>query len=182
MANNNCRRLPILTQEEREDFWKIASGKTNEECWEWGACRFSNGYGCWYKRKEKPQRCFRAHRIAYSIAYGVDPLRLFVIHSCDNRACCNPAHLRLGTHLENMADMVTRKRGMIGDKNFYRRFPDMVHKGEAHYKAILTEADVLHIRHLRASGSTYSDISIKVGTSKSNIRFIVQRKTWSHVP
>ena len=49
-----------------------------------------------------------AHRLAYMLAVGpVDGWQ--VLHTCDNPKCCNPAHLELGTHAENMRQM--RERG-----------------------------------------------------------------------
>lgn len=54
---------------------------------------------------------FLAHRQAYADAHGV-PLSslkgLTVRHSCDVRACREPAHLSTGTHLDNMRDMRQR--------------------------------------------------------------------------
>jgi hypothetical protein len=63
-----------------------------------------------------------------------------VLHRCDNRACCNPAHLYIGTHHDNMRDRVARDR--------YQR-------GPRHYLAKLTWDDVARIR-----GSTLTDSTL----------------------
>lgn len=55
-----------------------------------------------------------AHRAAHLFGHGYLDPSLDVLHSCDNPICCNPAHLRMGTHLENMADMVQRGRHRNG--------------------------------------------------------------------
>jgi hypothetical protein len=38
------------------------------------------------------------------------PSDLLVLHSCDTRDCINIEHLRLGTHNDNMKDMMDRGR------------------------------------------------------------------------
>ena len=55
-------------------------------------------------------RPLRAHRMAYEVAKGDIPEGMHILHSCDNPKCCNPAHLRPGTHQENMDDMQARGR------------------------------------------------------------------------
>ncbi len=59
---------------------------------------------------------YSPHRIAYQIANGPIPKcdgyhGHVVMHTCDNRACCNPAHLLLGTQKDNVADMDAKGRG-----------------------------------------------------------------------
>src|SRR6058998_956734 len=45
-----------------------------------------------------------AHRLAYFLATGVDPLQWNVLHTCDTPPCCEPSHLFLGTQADNIAD------------------------------------------------------------------------------
>lgn len=53
---------------------------------------------------------YAAHRLAYEMSYGPFDTELFVLHTCDNKACVNPKHLFLGTHIDNMKDMIAKGR------------------------------------------------------------------------
>ncbi len=52
----------------------------------------------------------RAHRASWQISFGPIPDGLQVLHTCDNPPCCNPAHLFLGTQLDNIYDMCAKGR------------------------------------------------------------------------
>ena len=75
-------------------------------CIEWQGKRDKDGYG----RVEVNGREIAAHRVAWAKENGLIPAGLLVLHSCDNPPCINIDHLRLGTHKDNMADMVARGR------------------------------------------------------------------------
>lgn len=77
-------------------------------CWEFqGFCGAPpRNYGH-YSYRGKPMH---AHRVAYTTAKGPIPKGMVVMHCCDNPPCCNPNHLRLGTHLENMSECRAKNR------------------------------------------------------------------------
>ena len=87
-------------------FWeKVEQG---DGCWKWlGAKSQGYGYLSVGGRSGGPQR---AHRISYELHFGPIPDGLFVRHKCDNPECTNPEHLEVGTHTDNMADLVARGR------------------------------------------------------------------------
>lgn len=113
-----------FTDKQIRRFWSKVK-RAVAGCWFWQAGIQSAGYGCITLNGK--QLC--AHRVAYMLATGKDiPAGLWVLHSCDNPACCNPAHLRLGTHADNMRDMARRGRGRggapCGERNGNARHAD----------------------------------------------------------
>ncbi len=76
-------------------------------CHVWMGNRDNGGYG----RMSIGPGVRAAHRIAWELANGPIPEGMLVLHTCDNPACCNPEHLKLGTQGENMRDRIKRGRG-----------------------------------------------------------------------
>lgn len=103
-------------------FWSKVNIGAIDECWEWIASKDTGGYG--HLKCNGVMK--RAHRCSWELVNGNIPYGLFVLHKCDNRACVNPKHLKLGTHKHNMDDMVEKDRtiGGYGRKQYIVVFPD----------------------------------------------------------
>lgn len=99
-----------LTLEHTDWFWARMT-RTASGCWEYVGYHDGHGYG----RVTIGQKVYSAHRLAYTLTHGEIPKReapnfLEVCHRCDNPPCCNPDHLFLGTHRENILDMHRKGR------------------------------------------------------------------------
>ncbi len=85
-------------------------GNDKSVCWEWTA-----GLGGRPNDKRPYFTIDGSRRLAYRIVYelvnGAEIAQGALIrHTCDNRICCNPDHLVMGTHQDNMNDMKERER------------------------------------------------------------------------
>lgn len=101
-------------------FWERVARLDTNDCWIWIGCQRGNGYG----QVHYSGRPIAAHRVAYELSFGKVPQGLVVMHSCDNRLCCNPNHLKAGTVQQNNADMFSKMRHAYGEKVGTAKFSD----------------------------------------------------------
>jgi hypothetical protein len=89
-------------------------------CWIW------LGAGDRYGSLWAGGRIQRAHRVLFELAGGSIPEGRELMHTCDVGVCVNPSHLVVGTHLDNMADMVRkgRSRAPSGAAHWCHRNPE----------------------------------------------------------
>lgn len=130
-----------------------------DSCWEWQKFRDDKGYGRIGVTDSPPER---THRLAWILTHGQIPDGLFVCHHCDNPPCCNPAHLFLGTGLDNTKDRVSKGRKALAGP---RLTPDEVRK----------------IRHMYAEGMSARRIAKNLGKQQDQISNAANRRSWKTV-
>ena len=89
----------------------IAKVEKTPTCWLFNGAKHSRGYGNVRVIIDGKKTCRTAHKISYEHHKGPVPEGMVVRHMCDVRRCINPDHLELGTHQENINDIITRNRG-----------------------------------------------------------------------
>ena len=137
-----------------------------DECWEWTSTLNATGYGVLMARIDGRMRHFSAHRSAYALEHGLIPDGIFVCHTCDNRKCCNPSHLFLGTPMDNSRDMVSKRRCQFG---------------EGHHGARLSTEKAREIRSLYQRGSRdfcHRALASRYGVSQEAVRKVIIGETW----
>jgi hypothetical protein len=132
-------------------------------CWPWTGATV-DGYGVIGEGGANGRK-LRAHRVMWEKHNKRRiPKGKIVRHSCDNPPCCNPAHLVLGTHKQNVHDKIQRGRCYTGD-----------HRGKNNK---VTPAQV---RRIRKAKGTQAEIGNRFRISQRAVSDILIGKTWSHV-
>lgn len=141
------------------DFWLQVDKRGDGDCWVWTGKRWPHaGYGKSYGRSQY------AHRVAFALVNGPIPDGKHVMHTCDNRLCCNPNHLKLGTHMDNMADRTAKGRTAR-------------HYGETNHVAKLSDIDCDTIQQRFDAGETVAAIHRSYSSvTYQNVWQIAKRK------
>ncbi len=153
-----------------EILWKKVEKRGPEECWPWIGFKNKQGYG----RTWINDIGYYAHRVIFDLANpGIIPLSnhertVCVMHTCDNPPCCNPAHLKLGTHQDNMDDKVSKGRqARFGSVNSPR--------------AKLTAEDVAWIR-IQKNYATKRALALLYDVSEATISGCLYGRYYQDIP
>jgi len=147
-----------------ERFWaKVDRSGGPDACWPWIAST-REGYG----QIGCGDRPLFAHRVAWMLTYGPIPKMpgyhgACICHHCDNRLCCNPKHLFLGSQGDNRRDAAMK---------------GIAARGERTGTSKLTEDQV---RAIRLDVRTGVEVAREYGVSPANISIIRTRKAWKHL-
>lgn len=138
--------------------WKHVRRRGPNECWPWIGKSRIKGYGI--IKLDGTRAKTLAHRAAWMLANGAIPQSdnwhgTVIRHKCNNRLCCNPAHLEPGTQADNVADMWSAN-GPRGN-------------------AKLSERDITAIRSDSRSSRQLAPL---YGVSDAHIRSIRNRRCW----
>lgn len=139
---------------------KAKSIETPAGCWEWTGGFHGVGYGSVSGKLHKSRY---AHRAMYEGVVSEIPSGMYVLHSCDNRKCINPAHLFLGTHLDNIKDMHAKNRQRGGSM-----------PNERNPNCKFSDAQIIAIRAARLSGETISQTMRRTGISETHYYRVVK--------
>ena len=149
-------------------FWSKVNRGDSDACWPFTGARYPPPllpYGQFSIRGRQQ----RAHRVAWRLTRGAISAGMQVLHRCDNPPCCNPVHLYLGTHADNMRDRNERER-------------THKHPGELSAMSKLRDAQVREIRAVyRRGGIKQSDLGARYGIDQSTVSNIITGKRWSHI-
>lgn len=168
-----CASAEKLPADAVARFWSFVCKAGDDECWPWLGFKTEKGYGM-FSGLAKELKTQRTNRIAWMLSNVVRATNgLMVCHSCDNPPCCNPAHLFLGTHTDNMQDALKKGRlsclrpgGVPEPKS-----------GAEHSCARLSPSQVEEIRSLHGVESATATAR-RFGISRGNVWMIQTNKTW----
>jgi len=150
----------MFDKKTQDRFWSFVEKSPDPEgCWIWKGPRL-RGYG----KFNGGGRTYIAHRLAWELINGEIPPGAELDHTCHNRGCVNPAHLRAVDHRENMREAAQRG----------------VWSGERNGAARRTESQVKIIRCLKAVKIPAGEISQKMKIPLRSV-YYAAGEGWQHI-
>jgi HNH endonuclease len=166
----------LSPEEVRINFLSRLSAPNQNGCMEWMGAR-SSDYGV----LSVDGRRTLAHRYAYQLWKGLIRQGFLILHSCDNKPCCNPEHLREGTHIDNVKDAVQRGLYATGERSGSKAHPESRPRGSKAPKAKLNDQLVQLSRNIYYKGRVpMPKIAAILGIKA--ISPVITGKGWKHVP
>jgi hypothetical protein len=175
--------------DEAQRFWaRVDADGGPDACWPWLGGRNPKGYA----HLAYGGRSQLGHRVAWLLTYRpFRPLPAWAVicHTCDNPGCCNPRHLFLGTHADNVADRHQKGRTATGDRTGSRLHPERRPRGVRHgsrthpeqftqLRGKLSAEQARVIRQRAATGEPNTEIARDYGVSATAIWKIVHGRSW----
>jgi Zinc-binding loop region of homing endonuclease len=154
-----------------EVLWSKVDVKHPDECWPWKGFVSESGYG----RTWINDVGYYAHRVIFNLANpGMIELKAptnkkakgFLMHLCDNRICCNPAHLKVADLRENNLDM--HQKGRVKHKS-----------GGDHHRSVFTNEQIAQIMDMRNNGKTMRQIAMYFDANLSTVKSLIRRMTYA---
>lgn len=165
---NNCPNKKCVNPDHlkgRDEIFNSLIDKNDENgCWNWLGQK-KGGYGFFYiNGKDRLVHRYMFEKYNHQIINKGN-----VCHNCDNPSCVNPDHLWLGSHTDNMRDMISKKRG---GKAF----------GERHPNCKIDEKTAIKIKALLRSGMKMTEIRDRLNVTYKVIQHIKNGTSWKHIP
>jgi len=110
----------------------------------------------------------QVHVAAWALLHGRWPQKgEEVRHVCGRGGdgCCNPHHLDIGSHADNMRDAA-----VLGT----------IPRGSSHWNARLSPADITEIFALRERGLLQREIAERFGIHQTHVSCVLLGKLWGH--
>mgnify|MGYP003637331437 FL=1 len=117
-------RRSLRTIQEKFESIKTRLVIDDNGCWNYVGHTNSAGYGvvCCENMIDLPHNKGQVttHKLSYLYHYSRMPKDTILLHSCDNRRCCNPDHLSAGTRKENTMD--AQRKGRLKGINYLQLY------------------------------------------------------------
>lgn len=151
-------------------FWSKVD--TSSGCWLWKAATFDKGYGAFRFRGKQ----WRAHRFAWFLKHGPIPPAAQVNHHCDTPGCVNPAHLYLGSQMDNRRDAVRRKRTAKGRRNGARKNVGRARSNVDGYSKLKPAQVARMVRDYATTGLSAKAVGALYGVSDATVLYHARKR------
>ena len=131
-------------------------------CWVWTACRNAKGYG---RISDETGKVVLAHRLVYGLIVGKIPDKMQIDHTCYNKSCVNPDHLRICTSQQNRfntpwnSSNTSGFRGASWSKSKKKWKAQICHNGRVKFLGHFSSAEEAHSAYREAAKDLYGEFA-----------------------